>query len=188
MAERPYQMMIPPVEDVTGLGPAMRAINPKQRAFVYAMLETGGASAARAAAMSGYGTTPGSQKVTAHRLAHDSGILSAIREESEKRIQAHVMLGASQLARIAGEDGHKDQFKAALALLDRGGLLVASEHKITVDHGGGSNKEVIDRIKVLADALGLDQKKLLGHAGVTDAEFTVLAPEMSSDGLEDLLG
>lgn len=176
----------PPILDTQGLGPAMIELNPQQRAFVYALLDTGGQSNTKAAALSGYAPgNPDAQRVTAYRLAHDPKVLAAIKEEANRRLHSGAILGASVLLEIANDPTHKDRFKAASELLSRGGLVMATEHKVTVEHR--DDKGLIDKITVLANSLGLDPRQLLGNAApAVDAEFEDVTP--STDGLEDLLG
>lgn len=175
------------------LGPAMRKLNAQQRSFVYALVETGG-NASQAAAAAGYGEgspTPelraNAYRVRGYQLSHDPKVLAAIKEEAEKRLHSGALLAASVLIEMANDKSSKHQFKAAVELLNRSGLIVATEHRVTVEHQGGSDKETIDRIRNLAGVLGLDPVKLLGSAGVIiDAEFTEV-PVATTEGLEDLL-
>lgn len=188
---------IEPITNTLGLGKAMRTINPKQRAFVRAFVLTGGSNATRAAIISGYGNTDDSSKAAAYRLVHDPKILAAIKEAADGMLRANILIGSAVLVEIANTPNHKDRFKAAQALLDRGGLIVATQHNanITITEDTPS-AQVIDRIKYLADRLGLDPALLLGRdaskaaslpapADYADAEFEEVYT--GSTGLEDLL-
>lgn len=177
---------VPPISNTDGLGPAMIDLLPKQRAFVVAMLETGGQNNTKAAQIAGYSLDNyDAARATAWRLAHDPKILAAIKEEANRRLHSGAILGASVLLEIANDPTHKDRFKAASELLSRGGLVMATEHKITVERR--DDKGMIDKITVLAAQLGLDPRKLLGNAApAVDAEFEDVTA--TSDGLEDLLG
>lgn len=165
---------IPPITDTTGLGKAMIALNPQQRAFVFAYVETGGQDATRAALMAGYSmTNDNARRVTAHRLAHDPRVQAAIKEVADARLRQGAILGAEVLIAIAGDPTHKDRMKAAVELLNRSGLLVTP----TVNHVHRSEDDVdrVQRIVNMATQLGLDPRELLGSAGVTvDAEFKVV--------------
>lgn len=184
---------IEPIVSTVGLGKAMRAINPKQRAFVRAFVLTGGSNATRACAMSGYGDTEGSRRATAWRLTHDPKILAAIKEAADSMLRANILIGSQVLVEIAQNPHHKDRFKAAQALLDRGGLIVAAQHNVNLNITEETpNSQIIDRIKVLSSQLGLDPSVLLGREASKslpppsiDAEFEEV--EMSAEGLEDLL-
>lgn len=177
------------VPDDAHLGPAMRALPETQRRFVVAFLETGGTNATKAAALAGYGSSDASQRVAGHRLSHNPRVAAAIKEEADKRLRTGAILGASVLIEIAQNPTHKDRFKAAVELLNRGGLIVQTEHKVTVVDER-SDKEIEDRVVALAGKLGIDPKKLLGaafsgrEADVIEAEYEEVG---TSDGLEDLL-
>lgn len=166
-----------PVVETRGLGPAMLAILPQQRAFVYALVETGGQDNTKAAALAGYGGTPGSTRVQAHRLAHDPKVLDAIREVADERLRSGAILGAEVLIEIAKDPTHKDRFRSAVELMNRAGMLVATriEHRVVHQHDDAA---LIARVQELAKTLDMDPKLLLGSAGViTDAEFEVVAPQ-----------
>lgn len=183
-----------PVTDTRKLGKCMVALEPKQRAFVLAYVDTGGKDATKAARMAGYGgENPQSARVTAHRLVHDGRVLEAIREYADARIRSQAVVGIQTIIDIANDPTHKDQFKAAVEIANRSGMLVASKVEHEHVHRPEDDAEKVKRIVQLAKGLGLDPRALLGSAGVVvDAEFEVVsnvalpAPE-SADGLEDLL-
>ena len=187
----------PPIEAYAGMGPAMRKISPQQRAFVVALLETGGQDHTKAARLAGYGgANPGSARVQAHRLMTADHILAAIREEAEKRISSHALLGAEVLVEIAKDVTHKDRMKAAVELMNRSGMLVAQKVEHEHVHRVEDDADKVRRVAALATKLGLDPKELLGQAGVTvDANFEIVHTQAlpapvengSADGLEDLL-
>lgn len=179
-------------------GPAMAALTKRQQSFVRAMLEVGGRAGdyARCALAAGFTGSPNVIRVTAHRLAHDTKVLAALKEEADKRIRSGALLGASVLLEIASDQMHKDRFRAATELLDRSGLMVITEHKVTVDHSNSSEKEMVARIADMAAQLGIDPKRLLG--GYVEAEFTEVGKSDlaipraaddvgSTEGLEDIL-
>lgn len=144
-----------------------------QRRFVRALCETGGTNYTLAARMAGYTGNDQTINVTAHRLAHDPAILAALREEADRRLRSGAILGASVLIEIAGDTMHKDRYRAAVELLNRAGLQVINEQKITVEHTGGE-KAMIERIASMAQQLGIDHKKLLG--GFVEGEFEEVRP------------
>lgn len=190
-----------PIEDPRGLSKEMRAILPKQRAFVIAYIESGGQNASKAARLAGYGHTPTSSRVAANRLIHDEKVMAAIKAEADRQIHASVLMGAKVLQEIAADPLHKDRLKAATQLLDRGGLLLATQHNVNLNvRTPEGDKTVIDQIRVLAGQMGLDPQALLGRAGkglakleppaaeeAIDADFDVVEDAPSFDGLEDLL-
>jgi len=163
----------------------MRALTENQRAFVMTYLETGGTNATRAAIAAGYGGSDGSAAVAAHRLVHNPKVQAAIKEIAEGRIRAGVLLGASVLLEIAGDPGHKDRLRAAEALMDRGGMLLVRETKVTVEHKDPSVEATIARIRMMAEAMNMDPRPLLTHAGVPqdiiDAEFSVVQTTPTED-------
>lgn len=165
-------------------GPAFDQLTEMQKRFVCAMLETGGQNDAEAARLAGYSDVGDCAKVRAYKLLRNPLILAAIREESEKRIQAGVGLGASVLVEIARDPLHKDRLKAAESLLNRGGLQIVTKHEIT-HKDERSTPELEAAVIEMARRLGVDPVKLLGYdpATVQDAEFTEV-----QDDLSDLLG
>jgi hypothetical protein len=164
-----------PATDIGELGPAMRALNVRQRLFVEALLMQGNADQHRAAAAAGYTGTDEVLRSTGSRLARDDKVRAAIHEESIRRMESAAILATSVLVEIAGDSMHKDRLKASLAILDRVGLHATTEHKVTVKKEDDADK--IRAICLLADKLGLDKKILLGQAGVViDAEFVDISP------------
>jgi len=194
-----------PVYETKGLGKAMVKLLPQQRAFVLAYVETGGIDATAAARAAGYApNNAGSARVTAYRLTHDEKILAAIKEEADKVVRNGVLIGAKALLDIAADVTHKDRLKAATELMNRSGLLLATQHNVNVNVNLTDDREVARDITVMAQKLGLDPRVLLGQAGlkylpapgpIVDAEFEEIDggeavgedPTMSAEGLEDLL-
>jgi len=146
----------------------MRALTPRQKVFVDAVLSMGRLNQMEAARKAGYTGNDETMRVTGHRLAHDPKIRAAILEEAQARMEVGGALAVEVLVDIAGDPTHKDRLKAAQAILDRVGLHTRTEHKVTVEHVDDAGK--IEAIKLLASRLGIDAAKLLGHATV-DAEF-----------------
>jgi phage terminase small subunit len=177
----------PTTVETREMGPAMRALTEKQRRFVEALC-SGESNHARAAAVAGYEGGPEFHKVNGYRLAHNPAVVAAIREEAEQRVNAGSALAMSKLIEIARADGHKDQFKAVIRLLDQSGMVVVTKSEVTI-HGPKDEKEQIARIRVLAEALGMDKtatNKLIGTSRVTDAEFEVIeADPMAQFALEE---
>lgn len=184
-----------PVTDTRKMGPAMVALEPKQRAFVLAFVDTGGQDATKAARMAGYGgDNPQSVRVTAHRLTHDAKVLEAIREVADSRIRSEALMAMEVIVEIAKDPTHKDRFAAAKEIANRSGLMVVQKSEVV--HRTEDEADKIKRIIALARGLGVDPRQLLGSAGVVlDADFEVVSttalpapePEGSTDGLEDLL-
>jgi phage terminase small subunit len=156
------------------LGPAMAALNERQRAFVMAMIEHPGITQARAAELAGYKNSPGGMKVHGHYCAHNPAVQAAIREEAGKRLNSASLLAANVLVEILGSDDipAKERLKAAGMLLDRTGF--AAVQKIDVTRKDESGANVLDQIKRLAEKLSVPVQQLLNKPAppVVDAEFS----------------
>ncbi len=170
-----------PDPDEDSLGPAMRALNVSQRRFVIAALNYPTAKDWQIAKAAGYSDhSHGALRVCAHRLFHDDKVLAAIHEEAGKRLRASALLGVTTLAKIARTDGHKDQLRAAEALLNRVGFHETTEHKVSVEQVGRTPKALEDRIRRAVEKLeklGRDPMALLGRMApppVVDGEFKVI--------------
>lgn len=160
------------------LGPAMTALTEQQRRFVFALAEDGSANHSRAAATAGYSPDDyGGQRVAGHRLWHDPKIRAAIQEVALARINSAAILAGSVLQEIAENRtlSAGDRLKAAGMILNRSGLHEKTEHKVVVEDTRDPAAMVAE-VKAFAARLGLDPKKLLGEAGIIDAEFEVVSP------------
>jgi hypothetical protein len=134
-------------------------LTPKQTRFVRAYIATGGNNATQAAIAAGYspaGKGAGAA-VAAHRMLRMPHILEAIKEETERRLRAGVALAASVLEELA-KNGKSEsvRFQAAQALMDRGGMQLASlsEHHVIVDDRR-SDDEIRAHVLKLSRELGL---------------------------------
>lgn len=176
---------VPPLDM---MGPAMRALNERQRRFVCALAVTGGEQR-EAYLWAGYGgKTLNSQDASASQLAARTDVKEAIREEAIRRLDSAALMAVSTLVQIAGPRStakDRDKISASNSLLDRiGGFAGKTEHTITVKDER-TTQELIEFIRHTAAANGLDASKLLGLSAPIDAEFTEVP--MSSEGLEDVL-
>jgi phage terminase small subunit len=189
VAKNPAMMQVP--ADYK-LGRAMLALNDRQRAFVVALLETGGANYTKAAMMAGYGTpssSSASMNVIASRLAHDDRIQAAMLEEAQKRLGANTILCTSTLVNIINGElpgcTVKDRTKAIEILLNRTGLHALSEHKVKVEHSTVDDEEALRKIAFLAKRVGIDPSKLLGMGVATPAVIEGEFVEVSDNQLTD---
>jgi len=158
------------------LGPAMYGITPMQRKFVLAYMSQGGVNPWEAVRDAGYKGTVESWRDIAAGLLRDKKILDAFREMADRRLQSGAVLASSVLLEVAGNPLHKDQYKAAVEILDRSGLVVEEVKRVIVeDHR--SVEDIERRITQLATRLGLDPKALL-PSNVADAAFTVVDDEL----------
>jgi phage terminase small subunit len=164
------------------LGPKMLACNVSQRRFVLAALEFPHGKDWQIAKAAGYSDrSHNALRVTAHRLFHDEKVLAALHEEAGKRLRSSAVLGVSVLAKIARTEGHKDQLRAAEALLNRIGFHETSEHKVTVEHA--LDKRELDALAVrLAQEAGIDPRRLLGvNSDLPMIEGELVANEQAAD-------
>lgn len=169
----------------TNIGPAMRALNKRQRAYVVVCLETGSANQKRNAQLAGYTGNDSALAVQGWRLAHDPKVLAAMEEEAHRRLRSGALMATSRLIHLAeNAREEKDQLKAIDMILNRTGFHAKTEHKIDVTHEHRGPAEIQARIKELAERLGVDPVKLLGHsrpaetaAPVIEAEFVEVQPE-----------
>jgi phage terminase small subunit len=160
----------------------MLELTEKQQKFVVALLETGGDNESRAAMMAGYGT---GYETRSYELARNPKVLAAIREEADKRLRSGALLASSKLIEIAKKDTHKDQLKAIIELLNRGGLIVQTQHKVIVEDNRNDN-EIIARVAAFARELDIDPVKLLSKVGVdyVDGQFTEVTQNVLSAPIE----
>jgi len=166
---------------------SLAALEPMQRDFVQFYLEGGGTNATVAAYRAGYGSESETEakrtaacKAAGYRLTHNPKVQAAIRETAAARLGSGALLGVETVMKIARDDSHKDQFKAAVELMRQSGFLVMTEHKVIVEDMRQSQAEKLAEVKRLALTLGLDPVKLLGTLAQepVDAEFTVVDTEV----------
>src|SRR5438552_474007 len=121
-----------PLDD-EGLGPAMRALNPRQRAFVVGKINGLNDNAAARAAGYVVAAPVGNHGYATH-LAHHEGVQAAILEEARKLMRSHGPKSILCLVAIRDdtEAADKDRIKAATELLNRSGFHAVSEHHSTV--------------------------------------------------------
>ncbi len=174
---RAPNVIVPFEEDETG--PAMKELTVPQRNFVMHYAASGGENATEAARRAGYGTNADTQAVIASNMLRQPRILAALRELADQRLRGGAILAASVLVQIAQNPLHRDQYKAAVELLNRAGLVVEGVSRVIVeDHR--TVEEIERRIIDLSDRLGVDYKRLLGTVQAQDVDFT----EVDEGGLE----
>lgn len=158
-------------------GPAMAALQQKERAFVLAMVTTIGADGTpdpnRAALTAGY-----KQGIYGYELMRKPKILEALREEGEKKLRGAITLGINKLVEIAETNGHKDQYQAVKLLVGLNDFNPAQ--KVDVNHAGAVEHIHIDakeRVERLAIRMGKTPQQVLDMLGVKviDAEFEVVS-------------
>ena len=160
-----------PDPDDESLGPAMRALTGPQRRFALAAALYPLAKDWQIAKAAGYSDrSHGALRVSAHRNFHDERVLAAIKECADKDIRGTAIFGVAVAKKIARMDGHRDQLKAALALIGLAGFTIDQNINVNQTLTDQSGKAIMDRIKALADRVGIDSGQLLGKP-VVDAEF-----------------
>ena len=163
------------------LGPAMQALTVNQRRFVVAFLETGGSDQNRAAELAGYGGTPGARKVIACRMMQNPAIMAAIREQADVMLRGDAIMAAAVLRSIANDRAHKDRFKAAVELLNRSGLIVATQHNVNVQVDVRTDAEIMADIRRM---VGSNPELRKIAAEVIDGDFEEVKPDDLSDIFE----
>lgn len=150
-------------------GKAMACLSERERLFVIAMLQQGlNKKAAQIAASEAGYTNP----VYGYELMRRDNILAAMREEATKRVAGAALLGISGMLEIAANPMHKDQYKACKDLAALNGFT--AEQRIVVEHIDSDSKAMIQKIRSMADNLGVDAAQLIASAGIVDAEYTVV--------------
>lgn len=159
--------------DDADYGPAMAALNERQRSFVMALIEFPGITQAEAARRAGYSDHLEAAKVRGHYLAHSPAVQAAMREEAGKRLNSSSLMAANVLLSLLTNErvDPKDRIKAAGMLLDRSGFGAAQTINVNKHVTDNSGKAIMERIQQLAQKHGLDAKRLLGKP-VVDAEFS----------------
>ena len=168
--------------DEDSLGPAMRALNQRQRVFVLALV-TCASNPTEAARLAGYSGNEGSLCNTATRLAHTPAVQDAIDEEARKSLYGAKLVAVRVLLDVMNNPAGKisDRLKAASMTLNRVGMPEVFNQNIVVEHVL-SDKDKIREIAEMAKKLGLDPKQVLGSVGVVDAEFTEVPALPAPDG------
>lgn len=151
--------------DLDDFGPAMRALNERQRLFVIALRGQKRKNFTAAAKAAGY--SPNSYAALrgqGHSLSRNEAVVAALQEEATRHLDGSALLAVDVLVQIANDPKQtsKERRAAALALLDRSGHGASQNinvNKTVVDRTGPA---MIARIAALAKALGHDPSVLLG--------------------------
>ncbi len=166
------------------MGPAMLRLNHRQRLFVCALAVFGG-DQQEAYRYAGYKTsTANATAACASRLANAEDVVKAIQEESLRRINSATLLAVSTLVEQASPRNPDGRLRhaAAVAILDRTNFNPKTEHHIVIKDDR-TTAELIESIKQLAAANGLDSRRLLAPVNIID---TTAEPVPDTEGIEDL--
>jgi phage terminase small subunit len=144
------------------MGPAMRALNERQRRFVLAMLFDQGkrfGRLKRSAQLAGYTGTQ--LRVTAHDLSRNPKIIAALNEEGKKLIHGGIYADAIVAVRNLVQDAaHRDHARAVGMVIDRVHPLT-THHSVDVVHRHENRDQVaLEELKALRQ-LGATRDKLL---------------------------
>jgi hypothetical protein len=145
-------------------GPKMARLTELQRNYIKAQMAAPFANPTEWCRMAGYSDRNGGAKVTAFRMKHDPKIEEAVFEYA-----AHLMhrdgpiLAVAGLLQIARDRNHPRQLRALETLANRVGLHELSEHRVRVEHSEESAEAKVERIKRVAELLGIDVQELLGR-------------------------
>lgn len=165
--------------DVDTLGPAMKALNLRQRAFVDFVVTEGCTRGdfTKAAKAAGYGSDSyGALRVTAYRLSHDEKIIAAIREECERRYQGELPMSLKTISQIAANPEHKDALKAAQLIASFSGVSPIAKSEKRIVH----TTSLLEDARAAADVLGLDLGELM-RGRVKRQDVIDLTPERVTD-------
>lgn len=171
---------VPPEDQ---MGPAMLRLNRRQRIFVCALAVFGGDQTA-AYKHAGYEcSNDRSAQAASSRLANAEDIIQAIREESLRRINSATLLAVSTLVEMASPRNADQRLRrqAAVDILDRTNFNPKTEHTIIIKDDR-TTAELIESITQLANANGLDPRKLLMQDPIIDTVAVDVSP--SVDELE----
>lgn len=118
------------------LGPAMRALNPRERALVDYLLETGTSNWTEAVTAAGYIGTYDGLRVQAAEKRKDPKIHAALTEVGKQRLALGIPIGLKAVMDAARDPSHKDSVRAGLALLAMNGIspITKSENATVVTH------------------------------------------------------
>ena len=152
-------------------GPKMLALTEKQRRYVLAMLSNPLSNPTQWARDAGYSDSSGAAKVIAHRNVHgprSQAIMEAAQEEAARHLMTvGPVLAVGVMMQIARNPEHKRQLDAAVALADRSGFHVKTEHRVTVEHV--DHARMLELARRWATELGVEEMKLVG-SNVVDVE------------------
>lgn len=155
------------IDDERNLGPAMQALNPRQRTFAEGLMI--GLSMSEAYRAAGYKDTKAEYTArAASRLAHSDPIIAALQELTKSKLRLLAPKAITAVDEILGDKYHKDRAKVAENILGRLDPIVSKvdahvTHEI-IDH----TAEAVQELRMLKQ-LGVAREKLLemfGHTGL----------------------
>lgn len=179
-------------------GPAMQALNERQREFVIGFTLYG-LNQAQAYKAAGYSTSSKDVIDTgASRLMHTESVQAAILEVGQSLMRSKGPKAIMVLDRIMDdpEAGDKDKIKAATELLSRSGFVATTRQDVNVRHTHRTREELESYIASMASKYGHDVSQLLGRddpniidveaESVTEAPTSNEIPDDLPDEIKDL--
>lgn len=148
-----------------GLGPAMQALNERQRAFVRHLVTgpVGHGRLTKAYRLAGYqskGGKPTTLSKEAHSLSRDERIIAAVAEESRKVIRIGHPEAVAALFAVIRDPTHRDHMRAVTAVLDRADPI-ATKHIVDVTHRHlDADQEGLEELRALRQ-IGATREKLI---------------------------
>lgn len=151
-------------DDIYEYGPAMRKLTRQQQLYVFAMLTEPFGNPTQWARIAGYSdAAEGAIRVRGHELSHNPKITAAVNEVAQRHLTTlGPVLGLSVMMKIARDPAHPKQLRAAEMLANRSGFHEKTEHTVSVHHTDRTGSAMVERIKELAQMLGIDAAKLIG--------------------------
>jgi hypothetical protein len=177
------------LEQEADLGPAMLALNPRQRGFVLAKFELGDhPSDSECARAAGYPATNSEYlKVQAHRLAHSDKIIAAIREEATRRAANLLPLAHRRMNEKLLNPADKDNWAVVKHIQGLEGIAPKQIHEV---HHVVDRKALIQEIEGsirLLQTLGIKLDQTLIPPQTVEVIDTEYEEGGTTEGLEDLL-
>jgi hypothetical protein len=164
-------------------GPALKALNPRMRAFVIHYLAAGGRNASEAYRQAGYlCASPDSAKANGWKMLHDAKVQAAIVEETRKRITSGGPCAIETLMELMQSPtvSAKDRIRCAELVANRAGLHATSEHRVTVEHTMDS-VAMAEKIRQLAADLGEDANRFLGDQSMAPKALIAVDHDFETD-------
>jgi len=156
-------------EDWGDLGPAMKELNERQRAFVraYVVHPPGPGALVNSYIAAGYGTAESKRETlakNAHHLSRDEKIIAAVKEEATKLLRLGHPEAVNVLFDVMRDPNHKDRVRAATAFLDRADPLT-THSRVDITHKViSADEEAIEELRATR-ALGASRERLLDLFG-----------------------
>lgn len=153
-------------DEIAGLGPAMLALNERQRLLIKTVVDYPEMTHGDAAKYAGYGgekaaANPDILRQCAFQALSSEKMIAALQEEVSRRYRSRgAIVGLNVMLEIAADPAHKDRLRAADMLASRAGFHSVQEHRVT--HTDQTGEEMVEKIRRLAVVLGVDPARLLG--------------------------